>query len=84
MNPLEPSALDVRVDLRRGDVRMAEHGLDRAQIRTAVQEMSGERMAQHVRGNRRLDSSRASPGPKNLPESLARHTGPPAREEDVG
>ena len=40
---------DMRVDLRCGDVRMAEHGLHAAQIRAAFHQMRGKGMAQDMR-----------------------------------
>src|SRR5262245_37310518 len=39
----------VRVDLRRGDIRMAQHQLYAAQVGAAFEQMAGEGMAQHVR-----------------------------------
>src|SRR3954465_9231425 len=44
----EPRGLYPSVDLRRGDTCMSEHLLDRAQVRTAVQEMGRERVTQRV------------------------------------
>ena len=42
-------ARDVRVDRRRRDVGVAEQQLDRAQVRTVVQQLRRERMSQRVR-----------------------------------
>src|SRR5574340_1855813 len=41
--------IEVRVDLRGGDARVAEHLLHRAQVAGRLQHMRGERMAQQVR-----------------------------------
>src|SRR2546423_4465655 len=48
---LQPRSRNVGVDLRRGDVRVAEHHLDGPQIGAVLQQMRGERMPQHVRRN---------------------------------
>src|SRR4051812_27484538 len=45
----EPCFEDVGVDLRRRQVRVPEHQLDRAQVRAALEQMRRERVAQHVR-----------------------------------
>ena len=45
---LEPLPVDVRVDLRGGDVRVTEHRLHRAEIGAALEEMGGEAVSQRV------------------------------------
>src|SRR6266545_635181 len=45
----QPVQRHVRVLLGGGERRVAQHFLDRAQVRAAVQQMRGERMAQRVR-----------------------------------
>lgn len=47
-DPAEAIALDVGIDLCSGDIRVAEHGLDTAEIRAAAQQVSGKRVAEHV------------------------------------
>ena len=47
----QPGSADVGVDLRGGDVGVAEHGLDRAQVGAALEQMGRERVAQLVRGD---------------------------------
>ncbi len=47
----ELAGIDMGVDLRGRDVGMAEHGLQRAQIRAAFQQMRGEGMAKDVRAD---------------------------------
>ena len=54
--------IKVRIDLRRTDVRVSEQFLDAAQILTGLQQMRGERMAEHVRMYVSGDALRASPG----------------------
>src|SRR5437764_3628191 len=46
---LQPLARHVRVDLRGRDVGVAEQHLDYPQVRAVVDEMRGERVAQHMR-----------------------------------
>ena len=41
--------IEVRVDLRRGDARVAQHLLHRAQVAARLQHVRGEGVAQHVR-----------------------------------
>src|SRR5689334_213880 len=50
---LQPLARDVRVDRRRRDVGVAEQQLHDAQIRAVIEQMRRERVAQHVRRQRR-------------------------------
>ena len=42
---------DVRIDLRRRDVGMPQHGLHAAQVRPAFQQMRGEAVPEHVRAS---------------------------------
>jgi hypothetical protein len=42
----------VCVNLSRGKIRMPEHQLDRAQVRAALEQMRGERVAEDVRAER--------------------------------
>ncbi len=43
------AVIDMRIDLRGGDVGMAEHLLDRADLGAMRQQMRGKAVAQHVR-----------------------------------
>src|SRR3989338_146292 len=52
VNLLQPLRRDVRVDLRRGQTRMAEQLLDAAQIRTVLQQVRGETVPKTVRTDR--------------------------------
>ena len=49
MQLLQPFASDVCIDLCRRYVRMAEEQLNNAQVRSVVQEMSGESVPQGMR-----------------------------------
>src|SRR4051812_29262175 len=51
MHRLEPLLIDMRVDLRGGDIRMPEHLLDDAQVGAVAQQVRGKRMPQQVRVN---------------------------------
>jgi hypothetical protein len=42
---------DVRVDLRRREIGMAEHHLNRAQVGATLEEVRGERVPKHVRAH---------------------------------
>src|SRR5688500_14336140 len=48
---LEARACDVGVDLGRRDIRVAEHHLDRAEVRAMLEQVRGERMPEDVRGD---------------------------------
>jgi hypothetical protein len=50
VNGLEAAKSDVGVDLSRGDVGVAEHGLHGAQVGPVVNHMGGAAMTQHVGG----------------------------------
>ena len=49
MYSLQPLLIDMRVDLCRGYVGVAQHFLDNAQIRTVSEQMCREAMPQKVR-----------------------------------
>jgi hypothetical protein len=38
----QPAPLDMRIDLRRRDIRMSQHGLHRPEIGASFEQMSGE------------------------------------------
>src|SRR5471030_3318240 len=52
----QPVAGDVRVNLRRADIRVAEQFLDDTQIRAMLQQMRREAVPQHVRRDIALNS----------------------------
>ena len=49
MDVLEPLLVHMRVDLRRGDIGVAEHLLDHPEIGAVVQQVRGEGVPQQVR-----------------------------------
>lgn len=49
MDFFEAGVLDMGVDLRGGNAGMAQHHLDRSQIRPMIQQMGRKRMPEHVR-----------------------------------
>lgn len=49
MKLFEAGLRHVRVDLRCGNVRVAQHDLDGPKVRVVLHEMSGERVAKRVR-----------------------------------
>src|SRR6266496_6077844 len=53
---LQTGLVNVGVDLSGRDVGVSEHGLHGPQIGAVLQEMSGEAVAQDVRGKRRADA----------------------------
>ena len=68
--PPEPFLDDMGVDLGRGDIGVAEKLLHGAQIRAPLQQMAGEGMAEHMRG----DARRLDPGAKQrAPLALGRN-----------
>src|SRR5687768_13446895 len=80
---LQPSPRDVSVDLRRRDVRMAEHQLDAAEIGAVLEEMGRKRVPEHVRRDVRADAGIARVTDDLHPERLPRHRPPPAREKQM-
>lgn len=67
-----PQALlmDVSVDLSRRNVRVSEHGLNRAQIRTVLEQMRGEAVPKKMRMEV-SDTDRCAMGLEVFPETLA-------------
>ena len=61
----------VRVDLRRREVGVAEHQLNRAQIGAALEEVRSERVAQHMRADRSPQVCLAPVLGEDLPEADA-------------
>src|SRR2546423_14152333 len=83
VHPLQASARDVRVDLRRGDVGVAEHHLHGAQIGAMFEQMRGKRMPQHVRRDVRGDAGVAGMLDDFHPERLPRHWAPKSGKKEV-
>src|SRR5262245_56601915 len=62
----------MRINLRGRQVRVAEHHLDRAEIRAALQEMRREGMTEHVRAERTANAGAASVRLEIFPEAHPR------------
>lgn len=71
MNFFQARAVDVRVDLGRGDIRVSQHQLHRAEIGAALDQMSGKRMAQRVRRHFFFNTRGQGMAANELPEALA-------------
>jgi hypothetical protein len=52
----QPGPHHVRVNLGGRDIRMAQHGLDTAQVGSAFEKMGGETMPDHVGGQTMKDA----------------------------
>src|SRR3989344_6447728 len=72
MQALQPLTRNMRVNLRRGQVRMPEQHLHHAQIGAVVQQVRRKRMAQRVRRQRGLDVRNTCIALDVVPERLAR------------
>src|SRR5881275_1278390 len=67
----QPRFEHVRVDLRRREVGVAEHQLNRAQVGAAFEQMRGERVAEDVRTQRARQSGLQRVLLQDLPEADA-------------
>ena len=73
----QPFLVDVRVDLRRRDVGVAEQLLDDAQVRAVAEQMCGEGMAQEVGVDLCLDPGEAGSILHDLPDAGGAEFPPP-------
>ncbi len=64
----QPRLEDVRVDLRRREIRVAQHHLDGSQVGTAVEQMSGERVTDDMRAERFREPGLTAVPFQNFPE----------------
>ena len=71
MDLFETTAFDVCVNLRRRDIGMTEHCLDRAQVGPALEQMRRKGMPQHVRRDCFRNTGAARSLAKQLPERLS-------------
>ena len=69
---LQPRFEHVRVNLRRRQVGVAQHHLNRAQVGAAFEQMRGERVADDVRAERARQPRRGAVPFEDLPEPDAR------------
>src|SRR6185437_2544049 len=74
-------ARDVRIDLCRRQIAVAEQHLHHAQIRAVVQQMRGECVAQRVRRELAIHAGLARVALDDVPEGLARHAITASRRE---
>ena len=72
IHALERRRRQVRVDLRGRDVGVAEHRLHRAQVGPALEQVAGERVAQHVRRHAPLEPGGGRRAAHDRPQRLAR------------
>jgi len=63
----------VGINLRGSDVGVSQHGLDAAEISSALQEVRSKGVAEYVRANLLKHAGCSCSGSKQLPESLAAH-----------
>src|SRR3954452_10104092 len=75
---------EVRVDLRRGDVGMAEHLLQRAQVAAAGEQVRGEGVAQRVRAHLVGEAGGTRVALDYLVEALAGQPSAAMVDEQVG
>src|SRR5258705_7602511 len=73
-----PLLQHVGVNLRRRQIGVAEHHLDGAEIRAALEQVRRERMPQHVRAERPSEAGAAPVRLQDLPEADARQPRPAA------
>ena len=80
----EARGVDVRVDLGRADVGVAEKLLDGADVRAVRKHVRGEAVPEDMRGDAiRGDSDRRGPGTDDLEDALSRKRPTESRQEDV-
>src|SRR5512136_1327946 len=84
MDLLQSILRDVGIDLGGGDVGVAQHHLDGADVRTTLQEVGGKGVAQGVRGNLLADSRSESISPDHLPKRLTREGTARRPHEETG
>ena len=83
VDSLQPFAGNMRVDLGGGNVRVAQHQLDRSKVGSVGQQVGSERVPKHVRCDRLADARAPSVGTNDLPESLSCHPCAPAGDEEI-
>lgn len=79
----QPFRLHMGVDLGGADVRMAEKGLDGAQVRSAFEEMRGEGMTERVRRDGPPDAGLKGESLDALPDELTRERRPKAVDKEM-
>jgi len=80
----EPISGNVRIDLRRGNIRMAEKLLDNAQVRASLQKMGRKGMTECMGCDLFGDTGKSRVFFDHLPHELPRQPSPaPAQEKMV-
>ena len=79
----QPRAHHVGVDLGGRDVRMAQHRLDATQVRAALQQVSGETVADHVRGQMVKQPGLPPMDAQQFPERLPRQATAARRHKEI-
>ena len=82
MHRFQSLLIDMRVNLRRRNIRMPEHFLDDPQIGPVRQEVCRKRMSQEMRVNVDFKPGCCSDLFDNLPDPLGRQLFPVLRQED--
>ena len=82
MHVFQVPLIDVRVNLRRCDVRVAEHFLDDAQVRAVAQQMRGEAVAEQMRIHIEIEPGVLRDLLHDLPDAHRREFSPAARGEE--
>src|SRR3970040_893781 len=75
---------DMRVDLRGGDIGMAEHHLNHPEIRAAFQQMTGKGVTQHMRRNRLSNACPLRITPEPEEKTLTGHRAPLLAQKERG
>jgi len=83
MEFFQPILVDVGVDLGRGDVGVAQHGLYGAQVGAMAQEVGGEGVTQHVRRDGFADSGCPRRVFDDLPETESGHGAAPVADKET-
>src|SRR5579884_2866725 len=78
----QPRSHYVRVDLRRRDIRVTQHGLHASQVRSTLQQVGSEAVTNNVRRQLAGDACFPAISAQKLPETLpAQATAPACYEQ---
>jgi hypothetical protein len=80
----ETGSNDMGVNLRRGKIRMTQHGLKAAEVGSAFEKMSGEGVPYHVRRQIVEYAGFSAVQFDGRPECLARHGSAARGDEQMG
>src|SRR5690349_18699608 len=73
MSVFQTALVDVRIDLSRGDIGVAEHFLDDTEIAAVVEQVGGETVAQRVRFDVLGDAGGLRMALDPMPDGLGAH-----------